>query len=169
MVNLLDWRRWFYPRKETDKSPHFTKKRDLFLAFAIVSLPFLAIALILIGFVFDPSQRQKPDLSAAILPDLPVVYNDTADAYYTSIRPGSFLLVGSWASTVAEFVVAPFMVIFSYAVAWEILRASAKDGTKSDIRPPFLSDILKGAHGMSTSKQRTLHSNQRDCREQFPS
>ena len=135
-------------KEERDKAPRLTRKRDVLLAFAIVSLPLLIIASILIGFVFNASERQKPDNRIGT-PDLPIKKYDTATAYYTGIRPGSFLLLGSWASNVAEIVVAPFMVIFSYAVAREILNESVRDRATSHMHPPVLGEILKGGHGMS--------------------
>lgn len=60
--------------------------------------------------------------------------------------PGSFLLVGSWASNIAEMVVVPFMVLFSYAVAREILLRSESDYDDSDPRPPLLREIMRGTH-----------------------
>lgn len=146
MSRFQAWRRVFDTNNE-DSSRRLTRKRDLFLAFAIVSLPLLAIALLLIGFIFNTSERQRPDRSVET-PELPIVYYDTKIAYYTGVNPGPFLLLGSWASNIAEIVVAPFMVIFSYAVAREVLQGSIRHGTTSDIRPPFLSEIIRGGHGM---------------------
>ncbi|KAL6715332.1 hypothetical protein ACLMJK_007598 [Lecanora helva] len=71
----------------------------------------------------------------------------TSAAYYTGITPGSFLLLGSWASNVAELAVAPFMVIFSYTVAREFLHEPGKDPVNSGVPPPFLSEIMRGSHG----------------------
>ena len=129
------------------QAPRLNRKRDVLLAFAIVSLPFLVIASILIAFVFNTTEHQRPDNSIGTS-DLPIEPYDTATAYYTGISSGSFLLLGSWASNVAEIVVAPFMVIFSYTVAREILIESMRDRAASHLRPPVLGEILKGGHGM---------------------
>ena len=141
--------------EKRDKAPGFTRKRDLFLAFGIVSLPLLIISLILIGLVFNTSERVKPDPSIGRW-ELPVVQYDTATAYYTGIRPGSFLLLGSWASNIAEIVVAPFMLIFSYAVAREVVHGSVKEDTISELRLPFLSEMIRGSHSMSSNNPRAL-------------
>lgn len=132
-----------------DTIPQLDRKRDLLFAFAIVSLPLLVIALILIGFVFNVSARQRPDLFVGTS-ELPITLYDTANAFYTGISPGRFLLLGSWASNIAEIVIAPFMVIFSYAVAREVLRE--EDRTTPGQQPPFLSDIIRGTHGKFTSE-----------------
>jgi len=117
-----------------------------------LGLPLLNIALILVSFVFNVSARERPDLSVGTS-ELPVIIYDTATAFYTGITPGSFLLLGSWASNIAKIAIAPFMVIFSYAVAREVLRESIEDSTMTDQRPPVLSEIIRGSHGMSTSEK----------------
>jgi len=145
---------------KSDRTPRLDRKRDLLLAFATVSLPLLVIALILVSFVFNVSARQRPDLFVGTS-ELPVEPYDTATAFYTGITSGSFLLIGSWASNIAEIVIAPFMVIFSYAVAREVLREETiEDSTISDHRPPFLSEIIRGSHGMSTSESNAFPQNQ---------
>ena len=142
------WRSIVKRNAEKNGAPQLNRKRDLLLAFVIVSLPFLAIASLLIGFIFNTSERYRPDYSVET-PDLPVNYGDISDAYLTGISPGSFLLVGSWSSNIAEFVVAPFIVIFSYAATREIFQASIKNGMTSGVPPPSLRDIIRGAHGKS--------------------
>ena len=151
IFNLQAWRRVFNKTKPEDRALRLTRKRDLFLAFTIVSLPLIAIASILVGFVFNASEREKPDPSVETA-ELPIVHYDTATAYYTGITPGSFLLLGSWASNIAEIVVAPFMVIFSYAVARELLQGSGTDSTGSDLRPPLLREIMRGGNSMSSPR-----------------
>ena len=141
--------------EEKDRTPGLTRKRDLFLAFGIVSLPLLIISLTLIGFVFNTSEHVKPDPSIGTL-ELPVVKYDTSTAYYTGIRPGSFLLLGSWASNIAEIVVAPFMLIFSYAIAREVVHGSVKEDIISELRLPFLSEMIRGSHSMSSDNNRAL-------------
>jgi len=85
---------------KSDRTPRLNRKRDLLLAFATVSLPLLIIALILVSFVFNVSARERPDLFVGTS-ELPVTLYDTATASYTGISPGSFLLLGSWASNIA--------------------------------------------------------------------
>ncbi len=144
---------------KNDRTPRLNRKRDLLLAFATVSLPLLVIALILVSFVFNVSARERPHLFVGTS-ELPVTFYDTATAFYTGISPGSFLLLGSWASNIAEIVIAPFMVIFLYAVAREVLRETIEGSTTSDQRPPFLSEIIRGSHGMSTSESNAFPHNQ---------
>ena len=127
-----------------DSTPRLSRKRDLFLSFVIVSLPLLVISILLLAFIFL-SDREKP-ASYAEIPVLPFLEYPSTDAFYTRVSQGSFLLVGSWASNIAEIVVAPFMVLFSYAVAREILQHPSSDHDEAGSRPPLLREIMRGAH-----------------------
>lgn len=125
-------------------APRLSRKRDLFFAFVIVSFPLLVISILLLAFVFL-SYRERP-ASYAEIPVLPFSYYPSLDSFYTTVDSGSFLLVGSWASNIAEMVVAPFMVLFSYAVAREILHNAESDQENPRSRPPLLREIMRGAH-----------------------
>ena len=129
---------------EQVSAPRLSRKRDLFLAFVIVSLPLLVIAILLLAFIFL-SDRERP-ASYAEIRDLPFFEHPPLNAFYTKVDPGSFLLVGSWASNIAEIVVAPFMVLFSYAVAREVLQHATDDHENARSRPPLLREIMRGAH-----------------------
>ena len=59
---------------------------------------------------------------------------------------GSFLLIGSWASNIAEMLVAPFMLLFSYAVAREMLQHPTNDSDFRDSRSPLLREMIRGSH-----------------------
>ena len=150
LVDVVDSKlaRWPWSKKpktgtKRPSTPRLSRKRDIFVAFFVVSFPLLVIAILLLAFIFA-SDREKP-ASYVEPPELPFQEYPPLDAFYTSVHPGDFLLVGSWASTVAEFVVAPFMVLFSYAVAREILHASSDDEDATS-RPPFLREIMRGAY-----------------------
>lgn len=125
-------------------APRLSRRRDLFLAFVIVSLPLLVISILLLAFIFL-SDREIP-ASYTEIQALPFFEYPPLNAFYTKVDPGSFLLVGSWASNIAEMVVAPFMVLFSYAVAREIIQHATKDPEDADSRPPLLREIMRGAH-----------------------
>ena len=127
-----------------DTAPRLSRKRDLFLSFVIVSLPLLVISILLLAFIFL-SYREIP-ASYIEIPELPFFEYPSSDAFYTIVSLGSFLLVGSWASNIAEIVVAPFMVLFSYAVAREILQHPSIDHDEAGSRPPLLREIMRGAH-----------------------
>ena len=131
---------------EQTSAPRLSRKRDLFIAFVIVSLPLLVISILLLAFIFL-SDREKP-ASYAEIPALPFFQYPALDAFYTTVDPGSFLLVGSWASNVAEMIVAPFMLLFSYAVAREILQheKSGNEDEDEGTRPPLLRELMRGAH-----------------------
>ena len=132
--------------KDKHAAVRWTRRRDLFIAFAMVSLPMLVIAAILLAFVFDPNEREKLQ-QANSTQELPIVHQLPGDAYYTTVRTGKFLLVADWASNIAEFIIAPFMLLFSYTVAREIIQQSREDHTQANVPPPLLSEILRGAHG----------------------
>ena len=129
---------------ETPSTPRLSRKRDIFLAFIIVSLPLLVIAILLLTFIFL-HDRERPD-SYIESPDLPFSEHLPRDAFYTIVDPGDFLLLGSWASNIAEIVVAPFMLLFSYAVAREILQHTQNEHEDAGARPPLLREIMRGAH-----------------------
>ena len=131
-------------RTDQPSAPRLSRKRDLFLAFFIVSLPLLVISILLLSFIFL-SDREIP-ASYASIPELPFFEYPPLDAFYTRKDTGDFLLLGSWASNVAEMVVAPFMVLFSYTLAREILQRSKNGHEDSDSRPPLLREIMRGTH-----------------------
>ena len=124
--------------------PRLSRKRDLFFAFIIVSLPLLVISILLLAFIFL-SDREIP-ASYTEIPALPFFEYPPLNAFYSRVDLGSFLLVGSWASNIAAIVVAPFMVLFSYAVAREILQHEKSDHEDAGSRPPLLREIMRGAH-----------------------
>ena len=125
-------------------APRLSRRRDLFLAFVIVSLPLLVISILLLAFIFL-SDREIPALYVASQ-ELPFFQYPPMNAFYSKVDAGSFLLVGSWASNIAEMVVAPFMLLFSYAVAREIIQHAKEDQEDADARPPLLREIMRGAH-----------------------
>ncbi len=145
-AKLSFWRRPDKGNHPTEQSsaPRLSRKRDLFIAFVVVSLPLLVISILLLAFIFL-SDRERP-ASYAEIPALPFFQYPALDAFYTTVDPGSFLLVGSWASNVAEMVVAPFMLLFSYAVAREILQHKKSDHEDEETRPPLLRELMRGAH-----------------------
>lgn len=131
------------PSKQVS-APRLSRKRDILLAFFIVSLPLLVISILLLAFIFRPD-RQKP-ASFIEIPSLPILDKPSPNAFYTSADAGDFLLIGSWASNIATIVVAPFMVLFSYAVARELLQHPTRNHENTGSRPPLLREILRGAH-----------------------
>ena len=120
-----------------------SRKRDLWLAFVIVSLPLLVISILLLAFTFH--DREKLLLYPED-PRLPFSSPPSLHPFYTNVASGSFLLVASWASNIAGFVIAPFMVLFSYAVAREIILHPTGDYEYAQSQPPFLREIMRGAH-----------------------
>ena len=128
--------------KEKAAAPRLSRKRDLFLAFVIVSLPLLVIAILLLIFSIYYRENPASYTGTSLLP----VQNYSTDAFYTTVDPGNFLLVGSWASNIAAIIVAPFMVLFSYAVAREIIQQEKNGPEGSGLRPPLLREIMRGAH-----------------------
>ena len=130
--------------KEQSSAPRLSRKRDILLAFVIVSLPLLALAILLLAFVFF-HDREEP-ASFLGTRELPVRY-PPSNAFYSRVDVGDFLIVSTWASNVAEIVVAPFMVLFSYAVAREILQHEARDHRDDGgSQPRLLREIMRGAH-----------------------
>ena len=131
-------------KEQASAAPRLSRKRDILLAFVIVSLPLLVLAILLLAFIFL-NDRERP-ASYTGTPELPFEYLPS-NAFYSKVDLGDFLLVSTWASNVAEIVVAPFMVLFSYAVAREILQLEARDNRDDGgSQPPLLREIMRGAH-----------------------
>lgn len=127
---------------EQASAPRLSRKRDLWLAFVVVSLPLLVIAISLLAFTFH--DREQP----LLYPEddrLPFSRPPSLRPFYTNVASGSFLLVASWASNIAGFVIAPFMVLFSYAVAREIVLHPTGDYEYAQSHPPLLRQIMEGA------------------------
>lgn len=130
--------------EQASTAPRLSRKRDILLAFVIVSLPLLVVAILLLAFIFL-HDREKP-ASFTGTRELPIEYLPS-NAFYSIVDLGDFLIVSTWASNVAEIVVAPFMVLFSYAVAREILQHEARDHRDGGgSQPPLLREIMRGAH-----------------------
>ena len=131
-------------KEEAPAAPRLSRKRDILLAFVIVSLPLLVLAILLLAFVFL-NDREEP-ASFIGTRELPIEY-PSPNAFYSRVDLGDFLIVSTWASNVAEIVVAPFMVLFSYAVAREILQHEARDHRDDEgSQPRLLREIMRGAH-----------------------
>lgn len=137
--------------KATSTSIWLTRKRNLFLASSVASLPLLVIAIILLVFVFQPDHRQKP---AADLPDkstynlvFPAPQFFRSGVYWTDHHAGSFLLLASWASSMATLVTAPFMILYSYIIARKVVQESATGPQVEADRPEFFYEVLRGGPG----------------------
>ena len=118
----------------------------ILLAFAVIFFPMLVIVTVLLVFVF---KYQLLFLSLADgTPQLPIHSVPPRNAYYTTVDIGSYLLVSSGASNIAQIVVAPFMLLFSFFVAREIARPSEKNGSTegpSELLLEIISGELSGA------------------------
>ncbi|KAI9661810.1 MAG: hypothetical protein M1821_009049 [Bathelium mastoideum] len=110
------------------KSMH--PRRQILFSFVLLLVPLLGVSLIPIIFVFYkqfhfvfPENGNR---------DLRVVYpNRSSDAYFTYIGVGKVTLVSSWASTATQFVLTPFMFLFSFVVARELSQSGPDD---SDVK-----------------------------------
>ncbi|KAI9684249.1 MAG: hypothetical protein M1822_005722 [Bathelium mastoideum] len=99
------------------KSTH--PRRQILFSFVLLLVPLLGVSLILIIFVFYkqfhfvfPENGNR---------DLPTTYlNKSSDAYFTHLGIGKVTLVSSCASTATQFVLTPFMFLFSFVVAREL-------------------------------------------------
>ena len=130
--------------KEQDSTPRLTRKRDILLAFVIVSLPLLFLAILLLAFIFLRYREEPKSFTGTW--ELPLD-KLAGNAFYSSVDLGDFLLISTWASNVAEIVVAPFMILFSYTVAREILQHRARDKhDNEESQPRLLREIMRGAH-----------------------
>ena len=122
-----------------------TKKRDILFAAALIFIPILTISLLLLGFTFSRSVRLTfQDDSDVNNPDkgpLPSVKNPSHGYYYTDIDSTRYVLVGSWASNIALGLFAPFMLLFSFLVAW---TATSENNIEVS---HILHELLKGSQG----------------------
>ncbi|KAL9094213.1 MAG: hypothetical protein Q9165_003353 [Trypethelium subeluteriae] len=118
---------------EHEEPPKARPRRDLIFTCLLVFVPLSAISLILLAFTFYTDIHVPfPDTDS--LGDLGHYNpNVTRHAYYTKIPVGGFTLVGSWASTASQFVLAPFMFLFSYLVAKELAQTTPPTAGKINI------------------------------------
>ena len=119
-----------------------SKNEDLIAAFAIVFIPMSAIACILCALIFwgeraiiyRHEDSGTSDLSTTIL------FNNS---YYTKTDAGDFLLVESWASTLANSIISSFMLLYSFVVAKEMTRIQEDSADVNTFT--LLYEILNGS------------------------
>jgi hypothetical protein len=105
---------------------------ELLLTSGMLLGPTLGIPLILLAFVFYTDKRVtfNEHGTRALPVNLSSISNSS---YFTSIRATKFVLVSSWASTVSQFVIPPFMLPFSFFIAREITRQCDAPSTIQEI------------------------------------
>ena len=101
----------------------------MLLAATSIFIPILAISLVLLGFTFYGAVRVTFSEANFNNPDLPAE-PPSSNAYYSAIGSARFVLVGSWASNVALGLYTPFMLLFSFIVAWTATREAAATTTE---------------------------------------
>ena len=121
-------------RSNDEKQPPTTKgrarKRDILWAATSVFLPILGISLLLLGFTFYGVVHRTFASDAAINNDTQLPgQNPSSSYYYTTIDSAPFVLVGSWASNIALTLFTPFMLLFSFLVAWTATGASTNESS----------------------------------------
>jgi hypothetical protein len=106
--------------------------------------PMLGIPLILLAFVFysDKHVTFKEHGTTALPANQSSVSHSS---YYTSVDATEFVLVSSWASTASQFVIPPFMLLFSFFVAREITRQCDAPSTVQEVSDHMLQGLLKGS------------------------
>ena len=124
------------------ESKRETRQWQILLAAATIFLPILAISLVLLGFTFYGAVRLTLQSDHDINADatvFPVVSNPSHSHFYSDVKSAPFVLVGSWASNVALGPFTPFILLFSFLVAWMAI-------TESNTEPsPIMHGLLKGS------------------------
>ena len=110
---------------EKDIPRHTISALTLALLFCVLFLPMLTIPFVLLGLVSWRRVNFVPNGTA----DLPVSDLPPSSYYYTEVSPAKFALVSSWASTVEGHITAPFLILFSFFIAWTMRRAAEKGGS----------------------------------------
>ena len=121
------------------------RKRELLIAFAFIFVPMAAVAFTLIAFVYYEKDRVRFNRESNGTPQLPAFPVPPANAYYTKLLIGGFLLVSSWGSTAAGIVFAPFMLLFSFVVARELVKRYDPDIPTTKQDEYLLKEILSGS------------------------
>ena len=114
--------------------PKASRKRDLLLAFALLFIPLSAIVIILLAFVFYKTERVQFQQYRTRELSIPSDNATSRTSYYTTQSIGSFTLLGSWASNVAQFVLAPFMVLFTFYVAREVYSPQTDKSDTKEVK-----------------------------------
>lgn len=124
-----------------------SKIGHLILAFLMILVPMLAIPLILLAFFFYSDIR--PNLSKYQDASLPIdTDNISPNHYYTTERYNVVLDVTGWASTAGQFIMAPYMLLFSFFVAKSIVGQHPRPSNLDDLRSQCGTDyeLLQGVH-----------------------
>lgn len=121
------------------------RKRELLIAFAFIFVPMAAVAFTLIAFVYYEKDRIHFNRESGGTPELPAVPVPPSNSYYTKLLIGAFLLVSSWGSTAAGIVFAPFMLLFSFVVARELVSKYDPDIPTTKQDEYLLKEILSGS------------------------
>ena len=89
----------------------------LALAFVVIFIPMASVALLLLGLTNWHRIRVFDRATAT----LPVTWTPPSDSFYPLVSQGQFSLVASWASTLANIVATPFVFLFSFLVARDLV------------------------------------------------
>lgn len=119
-----------------------TKVSMILFALAIICLPLLLLSLCLLAFVLFATERVRRFHETPQNPALPFQSPPT-NAFYTDVSTGKLLLVSTWVSTCASWIMAPFMLLLSFYIAFEISRKNQKDLIRKD-SSDILREIFKG-------------------------
>ena len=93
------------------------KKRDIAWAFVIIFFPMLIAGLALCVLVLGLRRHVSHRNGSSDEPSLPVNNKLRQDSYYTRTDPWKLLLASGWASTIAGWTMAPFILLYTFLIA----------------------------------------------------
>jgi len=103
---------------QSEKDPSSpTTPLNVAIAFFITFFPLVIIATLLCLFVLLPDWTvYNPPQTNASLPIEPL----GGSVFVTTVFSGKISLASSWASNIGQFAIAPFLLLFSFLVAYEL-------------------------------------------------
>lgn len=113
--------------------------QDILLAFAIASIPMIALSALLLGLVFK--YRVIPDGPSAKSFD--ASYEHDGSVIYIDLSATILTTVASWSSTMAPLVLPSIMTLISYPIAKVIIQASQESNNDRNPTPYQLVLILR--------------------------
>jgi hypothetical protein len=114
-------------------------KRVIFASLALIVVPMMGLASLLLGLVLSNNVDKPADRSSGSL-TLNLRSEFDADAYYVDFNPTTLVTIASWSSTVAPLLAVSAMILVSFPLAQSLKANSQMSG--SELPTPFQFSLL---------------------------
>ncbi|ETI22299.1 hypothetical protein G647_06372 [Cladophialophora carrionii CBS 160.54] len=122
-----------------EKKPHSGGKRIIFASLALIVVPMIGLAGLLLGLVLVNNVDKSADRSSGSL-TLDWRSEFDSGAYYVNFNPTTLVTIASWSSTVAPLLAVCAMILVSFPIAQSLKANSQMAG--SELPTPFQFSLL---------------------------